>query len=251
MFSKDSLNNFDQKNGLLGLDRDCFLSIVRFLSAKNCRKYIGISEECFQRSKHIFFTVYRLKSDNIPVRRLVSFPFFGVKYSGRSIVSLNGHQIIILSESIFESILEINLTYLAEFIQIKLIKQMKENSIWINESGSGLFYFDSYNKQMYIFFEKESTALMHIVSSLYHKQGENTMTVIIDMREGYGRMYFKINGILLPYVICNISHEKKQLQISIGDDEKITIKNIKDLNELPIEVSENCVYYNSRNGEIL
>jgi hypothetical protein len=243
-YFEKTVENFDQMNGILDLDRDCFLSIVRFLSAKSCRKYIGISEETFQRKEHYFFNVYRLKSDNIPVRRLVQYLFFGIKYSGRSIVSQNGHQIIVLSESIFERIFELKLKFLGNFLQVK---QIKANSVKRYEDGSGLLCC----KRILMFFENADASNVCINSNLYHESHENIMTVILDMRKGYGRMYFKINDILLPCSIYNISHNKKQIHITVGYDEMATIKSIKDLTVLPIEVSENCIYYDSHNGEIV
>jgi hypothetical protein len=68
---------FEVKNGLLGLDRDIYLSIVKFLDPSILRKvlvflfcliflfllrqYIGISEESYERIKHIHFVIYILK----------------------------------------------------------------------------------------------------------------------------------------------------------------------------------------------
>jgi hypothetical protein len=78
--------DFEVEKGLLGLDRDCYLSIIKFLNSSilrkvriniffylNFLKYISISEESYSRMKHIHFVIYRLKSINIIIICLLLF----------------------------------------------------------------------------------------------------------------------------------------------------------------------------------
>jgi hypothetical protein len=55
------IDQFDEKNGILGMDRDLYLSIIQFLNTKVLRNYIGLSEETLCRSNHLHYHIYRWK----------------------------------------------------------------------------------------------------------------------------------------------------------------------------------------------
>jgi hypothetical protein len=127
---------FEIENGVLGLDRDCYLSIVKLLDSSTLRKvwinifvhfflwqYIGISEESFERMKHIHFVIYRLKSiiiiillsfffsdGSLPLSRLtIPNPHGKFKLEGRKITfeGIYNRRSLILKEGISDGILEV------------------------------------------------------------------------------------------------------------------------------------------------
>jgi hypothetical protein len=55
------IDQFDKKNGILGMDRDLYLSIIQFLNTKVLRNYIGLSKETLCRSNHLHYYIYRWK----------------------------------------------------------------------------------------------------------------------------------------------------------------------------------------------
>jgi hypothetical protein len=241
-----SPESFDQKNGILGWDRDCYLSLIQFISSKNLRNYIGFSEETYVRIKHYHYFVYRSKFNKIPLRKLLLRPVYHRQsYSERTASSIKGWlNSFILEETIFERIFEIRLKYLANSISVK---QINANDPWYGATGSGISYGQHGSHINYIF-ETCECYNVSLNSTFYHKPGENTMTVILDMRNGHDMMFFKINGITLKHVIVKISHNIKRILFSFGDTEKITILSLTHPVSLSIDPSKKYRYYKSING---
>jgi hypothetical protein len=116
-------------------------------------------------------------------------------------------------------------------------------------SGSGICY-DRHFGDGYLHYTFESLYVQKIVldAALYYKPKENFLTVILDMRKDQNKLYFKINGITLPYVIANISHIKKQISILNWGLRRMTIISLMFLRNLPIDFSEQYIYINSYDG---
>lgn len=236
------LDDFDKENGLLGIDRDLYLSIVQFLNCKTLRRYIGFSEETFDRTKHSYYNVYRIKFDKTPLRNLIRDPDIAwVLYFGRTLICNSGHEQFILKETIFESIFEIKLSYDTNFLSIK---QISANSPPYRTRGSGMMCYGIYPRTEHVqyMFEEHVKSTVYLESHLYNETGANYLTVVLDMRKGQNKLYFKINGVALPLVISKIPHSKRQIEFDFVGGAQINIISAMQLTNLPINLSQKKVY---------
>jgi hypothetical protein len=246
MFSKESLESFDEKNGLLGIDRDCFLSIVRYISPKNLRRYIGLSEETFQRINHFFYNVYRLKYNKIPAGRLfIKKRANDIRFNKRKLIGGFGYGCgtITLKEPIFENIFEMKIEYtFGNSIELKQVSAASSKPY--NDTIAGIILSIVNYTSTKMRFRKYYT-ILDICLDVTHcnKRGGNTLTFILDMREGKNTLYFKMNDILIPYAFNKISHTHKNIEIFMRTNEIIHVIHTKDLTHLPIEEGAKIEYY--------
>jgi hypothetical protein len=247
--------NFDEKNGLLGLDEEIFLYMVQFIGTKLLRKYMGLSEETFQRIKFLNYRIYRIKYNSIINEIFVKQrpEEVGWIYCKEMDVSNWGGKILCTKEPIFDNIFEAKLKYDTYFI---CVRQIEAYVPWYKaKADSGICYLKKYSKNIQYVFEDTRECKKSIDSKIVHNPGGNILTVILDMRKGQGVLYFKFNDTPLPYALANISHTEKLIHVTIGgfSDTKVgnlTIVSTAFLKHLPKGLEE-CKHLNSANGKVL
>jgi hypothetical protein len=234
---KKSIESFDEKNGLLDLDRDCYLSIIQFLNTKVLRYFIGISEESFTRKNHLHYHLYRMKYNNIPIKNLLVQmidPF--LEYHGRTVTGINGLRTITLNEPIFESIFELKLKYIKGVCIT--VKQADPNINFFGKNYNTKIMISGHCIRKNAFLFKEHHHLGQTVDVTYcHKKHErNVLTLILDMRKYEDKLYFKINDFVIKYAIVNNPHVPKLLEISLECPEEIEFISNTYLNRFPEDI---------------
>jgi hypothetical protein len=270
-------NNFEQKNGLpalsagaaeggiLGFDRDLFLSIIQYLNTKSLRNYVGLCEETFLHTDHRYYHIYRMKFDKIHVLKLLLYPpYEEVRYNGRLIVNIALNKRFILKESFLNTIFELKLRYNGTWIRIE---QVDETVHGHYSRCSGIRFGYDYNGRMVQvhgnFWGKIANynecynSDCNLIPKQTISNEPNDLTAILDMRE-YPQtpnkqvigcaFYFRLNGEMSPYVIANIPYSKKRIRIELQQYSKMIIISTTHLKHLPIDVNTKYVYYNSENG---
>jgi hypothetical protein len=255
------LDQFNEKNDILGMDRDLYLCIIQFLNTKTLRSYIGLSEETFERIKHNFYNVYRMKYDRIPIQKLlICSDHKEAKYDGRTLSNLFMCTQYTLKEKILDTIFELKMKYTGDWIVI----QQRDATPHKNrpKNGSGIHVgacFDNsliricgifWNMHPVYDVEEHLSPTLHMMSEQYLSKTEtNEVIVILNMLKGKNMIHFKINGIMLPYVIYNIPHVQRQIRFQISSGGIATIVNTMHLKHPPIDLTIEYTYYNSVTGK--
>jgi hypothetical protein len=188
-----------------------------------------------------------MKFNRTHIRKLITDPYnTPIKYVKRSICETKRQIVTTFKEIIFENIFELKFKYIGDEI---IIKQNEAIPNIVFGGGSGI----SYDKRFgdgYIHYSFETFAVQKTVlnAALYFKPKQNFVTVTLDMREGQDKLYFKINGSPLKYVIANISHTKKQISVLNWGLRRMTIISLMFLKNPPINFNERYIYINSFDG---
>jgi hypothetical protein len=248
---KIPLKNFDEKNGLpalsagnaecglLGLDRDCYLSLIQYISSKNLRNYVGLSEESFQRGQHSYYHFYRNKYNQIPLRKLLLHPK-DIELTCFDRTLINRHmqtKSVILKETLLGTICELKLKYTGYSIMVHNINAIYEHL----RSGTGI---------------RTNMKKIEIVGANWEKgintkgliEGSNEISVILNMLEGFNTMQFKLNGVLLPHMICDIPHNKRQFKIDVGYRTEAIVISTTHLKHPPVKYGVQYRYYDAKDG---
>jgi hypothetical protein len=244
----NTLEKFDQKNGILGWDRDCYLSVIRYLKTNILRNYVGLSEESFDRINHLHYHLYRMRYNEIHIRKLLEVPIASdVEYYGRTIIAnTNSVSTFIFKEILSEDIFELKLRYNGNCISIQ---QTQIDKYPYFQSGIGISsLMDTYKIHL-----QSSHHYWEIPTNLkeYQKADNNTLTLILDMNEGKDMLFFKINDVLIPYAISGLIHDEQKIKFGIGYKESITVISATHLKNLPVDVSKISKYYSYDNEDDL
>jgi hypothetical protein len=222
--------------------------MIQYISTKLLRSYVGLSEETFLRINHNFYHIYRRKFNEVPIQKLITPTSCDlVQIFGRTLVREYGYKVaFILREVIFESIFEVKLTYLhselgKEWIYDEMVPAHRLDSGWI--------IYETMTEYISYLCEISGECMLYIKSTIGELDKENTLTIILDMREGQNVLYIRINNTLIRSAISNIPHEKKQLNIWIEGAERITLNSLTHLSCLPTDLSQNFIYHDSNTGK--
>jgi hypothetical protein len=259
---------------LTTLERDVFLRIVQYIAPKTLRNYIGISEETYQRSKHIHFIIYRLKNNETPVKRLFHHNSVNI-FRNRTVRFAEKNSIMVLKDTLLNNILEI---------------KFKVNGVRIFKFGivPEIKDFTNLNRKLpypkFFIYTNEYTIIEHdnsydgIVKRLNRDIGHsrrrdrnkeykyelytyvrtadlerveynenNTITLLINMLPKQNCMFLWLNDVLSRHALTNIPHRKRHL-IFEGHNE-ITFISINHLSKTPITLNNKFVNwdYNGKN----
>jgi hypothetical protein len=233
--------NLQQNTSLITLERDVFLRLVTYISPKALRSYIGLSEETFDRSKHIHFILYRLKFDELPISRFVDSPHLRFCI-GRAIIVSNSNSVV-FREKIFDEIFDVTLKYNGKqaltvalmttyCLETSLLMQFPQ--IELSSNGSKIHFnriltpSPDCEKQDKLLDGDELTLLVNMISK------------ISCDRELYRTLQFRINGKTSRHVITKIPPTRHQIALE-GRDILITLLTIKHLRVMPIQFSKNFI----------
>jgi hypothetical protein len=239
-----SLESFNQKNGLLGIDRDCYLSLIQYISTRDLRSYVGLSEKSFEWCQHYFYHVYRNKYNKIPIEKLVLYAPNPYRiFGGRTVVSTDPGIIITLKEFVFESIFEIKLKCHCQLIRIR-----SNIVVTLDDEGEKYIY-KILTKSIRYLFDLQDKCMLYFDPKLFLEKGVINITIILDMisRE----LYLKVDGVPIRHAICNIPHKKKRVNIWVYNGTSITLISLTHLKCVPINLSEKYIYHDSITGEIV
>jgi hypothetical protein len=239
------LARFDKDNGLLDCDRDLYLSIVQFLRTKTLRNFIGISEETFNHIDHYFFIVYRLNSEKVPLRKLILPPNFNTTFSKRSAISSGKSIAITLKENIFKSIFEVNLRFVGETITIW---QARAYNNWGKDTGPGITIRRGLDETIEYQIGQYYASGFYFNLNSEHTSDYIDITVVVKMDGDRNAMYFKINGIVLSYILYDPSLKRKRIRIWIDEYSKVTLINTKHLTHFPEEFNKADTYIDPDTG---
>jgi hypothetical protein len=239
------VEEYDLKNGILGMDRDLFLCVIQYLNTALLRRYIGFSEESFSRTNHLHYHIYREKFNNTPLRKLIiPNPPEEIQIIDRTIRFGSGRQTITLKDKILNNIFELKLRY---FKEIKI----QQNSVLNNEickKGAGVemdrnilrFRFDKYG---------DSCSSSFTINSKYLTKKNELLTIILNMKQGCDTLYMRINNHMIPNAFCNIPHRRRMISIEGNHFNIVTLVSANYLQTLPIDPHLKYTYWNSFDGE--
>jgi hypothetical protein len=202
-------------DSLISLERDVFLRVLQYLNPKTLRKYIGISEETFERSNHIHFILYRMKAAETPLFKLLITP---------------KNRFIFKEDICDPDIFEIKLEY------YRSKRRCYNMLIWLQhmliEDVPPDIYFNNCKFTNVDVFEGRENSLFN----------GDILTIVIDMHPNHNMIYYKVNGVISKHIINNIPPKKYRLML-YGDDITLKVLSIKHLNIPPIRPDEKYIYW--------
>jgi hypothetical protein len=154
-----------------------------------------------------------------------------------------------LKEPLIDTIFEAKLTYIPVFInQPSLNVPVVYDPDPINSKS---IPYEILTQHIRYLFEPLNEVRLFIDSNPSPDVREVDLTIILDMRENQNKLYFKVGGVTINNVICNISHVQKRLNIWIKDAERLKIISLTHLVCLPIDLTKEYTYQDSNTGEII
>jgi hypothetical protein len=203
------------------------------MSTKTLRNYIGLCEETFLRTNHLHYHLYRIKYNEIPLRKLLLKPFDpDIQLCGRTAKCLDITSRIILKEPILDTIYEVKMELNGNmFIDVAQTDGTTPDMEQLEHSLSCTYtrIHISNIVPSFIYLQRSRlTWKLEIDVKLCH----SFLTVILDMRKGQDVVYYRINDTMLFYV-SSVDHEKKYIDIILGREDSITLISTKHLKHLP------------------
>jgi hypothetical protein len=232
---------------LLKLHRDVFLRIVQYLKSTSLRKYIGLCEETFQYSKHLHFILYRLKRDQLPIRRSIIIKIVGDKdiVRNRIIKFVPMSYGILLKGTVLNSVFEMKLKNNSPGSLGIIIKDSnsRKDSFELSILNNGLFVYYAYSDPH---IHRRTLSMDTKNQNNQNKANfskDDVITFILNMLPFKDFAYYYVGGVPSKNIINKIPHTQKRIEID-GTVYSTTVISLRALKVSPILPYERYIFWN-------
>jgi hypothetical protein len=207
------------------------LGIVQYINPNTLRKFIGLGEESYRRSKHIYFVYHRLRYEEAPLYKRSENVNENIGLKG-NLVKFSDIQDFTFKHEVWDEVFEIKVKYngyLSRNLFIMAVLSQHSLSIFFEP-----------------FVENEghhSNSLIPPISEKeYQIRDGDVSTIVLNMLSKTRTLSYAINDVTSRHIVTDIPRRRYQLKI-FGDYMSLTFISVKHLRSLSIQLNENSMFW--------